>query len=175
VWLGGERRVYARSSFGPVRSPSWAYHRTISNAPTITRRGLVEVYEGTNLNLLNYLNSSSTLCWAIIVPEMYASSDASIGRSHLIQAREPYIYEVPRHLVITYLHLRAESYLLTDGWALRCLQDYTRALDGAVRDLRTRSELARLYALGRRDEGSSAEDFARLAASVFAGLLVLPR
>ena len=90
-------------------------------------------------------------------------------------SREPYIYEAPRHHVIIYLSLSAESYLLTDGWALRCLQDYTRALDEAVRDLRTRSELARLYALGRRDEGSSAEDFARLAASVFSGLLVLPK
>ena len=52
---------------------------------------------------------------------------------------------------------------------------YTRVVEGAVRGQRTRHEFARLYALGCRDEASSPEGFARLAAKVLSGSLVLPR
>jgi hypothetical protein len=52
---------------------------------------------------------------------------------------------------------------------------YTRVVEGAVRGLQTRREFARLYALGCRDEASSPEGSARLAAKVLSGSLVLPR
>jgi hypothetical protein len=52
---------------------------------------------------------------------------------------------------------------------------YTRVVEGAVRGLRTGHEFARLYALGCRNEGFSPEGFARLAAKVLSGSLVLPR
>jgi hypothetical protein len=67
------------------------------------------------------------------------------------------------------------TYVDNDAVLLPAALLYTRAVEGALRDLRTRHEFARLYALGSRDEGSTPEDFARLAAKVLSGSLVLPR